>query len=98
MARDPPAALQMSGAHGDPNAHGKQSHCPTPGGDTKQRTHVLLWGNLPFASQGQVSQQAGVDTWVELGEPAHTWPTTLVLRGEGGRGPGGAEPPHNGWG
>lgn len=40
-----------------------------------------------------MSQQAGVDTWVELGEPAHTWPTTLVLRGEGGRGPGGAEPP-----
>lgn len=31
-----------------------------------------------------MSQQAGVDTWVELGEPAHTWPTTLVLRGEGG--------------
>lgn len=49
MARDPPAAPQMSGAHGDPNVHGKQSHCPTPGGDTKQRTHVLLWGNLPFA-------------------------------------------------
>lgn len=49
MARDPPAALQMSGVHGDPNVHGKQSHCPTPGGDTKQRTHVLLWGNLPFA-------------------------------------------------
>lgn len=44
-----------------------------------------------------MSQQAGVDTWVELGEPAHTWPTTLVLRGEGG-GQEGLSPPHNGWG